>query len=106
MDEVFAELEAEAEIHKTELVEEALYQTAVLGRDSAAVQAQKFWLTNRDPGRWSDKRNLDVNQHVQIEATGLETKLEMLAKTLGVETLEGEAEEVEPLALEVEIDEA
>jgi len=52
----FAEAMLEAELEANELVEQALYKTALGGN----VTAQQVWLYNRDPARWSDKRNVQM----------------------------------------------
>ena len=48
----FAELVDEAEMHVDDNVENALYETAIGGHH----QAQQFWLTNRRPHIWQDRR--------------------------------------------------
>ncbi len=52
----FAKAIEEAEMSLVEVVEDALYKTAVGGN----VTAQQVILYNRAPDRWKDKRNLAV----------------------------------------------
>tara|TARA_R110002020_G_scaffold323100_6_gene538880 strand:+ start:1307 stop:1801 length:495 start_codon:yes stop_codon:yes gene_type:complete len=51
----------EAESEAIELVENALFNTAVEGNVSAGI----FFLTNRSPDRWTDKRRPNINLNAQ-----------------------------------------
>lgn len=53
----FAEEVSQAEMDANELIEQALFNTALKGNPTA----QQVWLYNRDPERWSDKRNSDLD---------------------------------------------
>lgn len=52
----FAAEVAQAETDANELVEQALFNTALKGN----VTAQQVWLYNRDPARWQDRRNITI----------------------------------------------
>lgn len=81
-DDEFAQLEAEAEMEANELVEDALFRSALGGAltgrtfkngevasESFAapnVTAQQVWLYNRNPERWRDQRNLIVAGNVAV----------------------------------------
>lgn len=53
----FADEVSQAEIDANELIEQALYNTALKGN----VTAQQVWLYNRCPDRWQDRRNIQIN---------------------------------------------
>lgn len=63
----FAAEVAQAEVDANELVEQAMFNSALKGN----VTAQQVWLYNRDPERWQDKRNLvlvgDKDNPVKID---------------------------------------
>lgn len=71
----FAAEVAQAETDANELVEQAMFSSALKGN----VTAQQVWLYNRDPDRWSDKRNsqLDI-QKFEFEVGEFKKALEEL----------------------------
>lgn len=71
----FAAEVAQAESDANELVEQAMFSSALKGN----VTAQQVWLYNRDPDRWSDKRNsqLDI-QKFEFEVGEFKKALEEL----------------------------
>jgi hypothetical protein len=71
----FAAEVAQAETDANELVEQAMFNSALKGN----VTAQQVWLYNRDPERWSDKRNsqLDI-QKFEFEVGEFKKALEEL----------------------------
>ena len=52
----FAAEVAQAETDANELVEQAMFSSALKGN----VTAQQVWLYNRDPEHWQDKRNIAI----------------------------------------------
>lgn len=52
----FAAEVAQAETDANELVEQAMFNSALKGN----VTAQQVWLYNRDPEHWQDKRNIAI----------------------------------------------
>lgn len=52
----FEQEEVLAQMEANELVEEALFEAAASGN----VPAAQFWLTNRDPENWRDKRSATI----------------------------------------------
>lgn len=58
----FAAAVDEAEMAANQIVEYGLFQSAQAGNVSACV----FWLTNRDPDRWQDRRNLGINGSLNL----------------------------------------
>ena len=78
----FAEEVNQAEVDANELIEQSLFNSALKGN----VTAQQVWLYNRDPERWSDRRNspLDVRKF-EFEANDvrkLMTEIEELKEQL------------------------
>lgn len=76
----FAQAVVEAEAEANERVEDALFNTALAGNTTA----QMFWLSNRDPERWTDRRRQDVKVDGKIEhdhdvRSILESKLDEIA---------------------------
>ena len=53
----FAEEVLQAEMDANELIEQALFKTALKGN----VTAQQVWLYNRNPGSWQDMRNIKLS---------------------------------------------
>lgn len=91
----FAEAVTRAEMDANELVEQALFNSALKGNPTA----QQVWLYNRAPDRWQDKRNLtiggDKNNPLEINLSGDELNAEIkrlsdiaskaIAATIGAE---------------------
>lgn len=78
----FAAAVVQAEMDANDLVEQAMFKSAIEGN----VTAQQVWLYNRDPERWSDRRNspLDVRKF-EFEANDvrkLMTEIEELKEQL------------------------
>jgi hypothetical protein len=73
----FAAEVAQAETDANELVEQALFNSALKGN----VTAQQVWLYNRDPVRWQDKRNVtiggDKENPLEINLSGEELNAEI-----------------------------
>lgn len=79
-DSAFAVEVVEAEAEANELVEDALFSTAIAGNTTA----QMFWLSNRDPERWMDRRKQDLHLDGKVEhehdvRNSLESKLNEIA---------------------------
>ena len=73
----FAAEVAQAETDANELVEQAMFSSALKGN----VTAQQVWLYNRDPEHWQDKRNIaiggDKNNPIEINLSGDELNAEI-----------------------------
>lgn len=73
----FAAEVAQAETDANELVEQAMFSSALKGN----VTAQQVWLYNRDPEHWQDKRNIaiggDKNNPIEINLSDDELNAEI-----------------------------
>lgn len=58
----FSELVAIAELRRDGAIEKVVYDKALAGDKDMA----KYWLNNRQPERWADRRQVDVNSSVQV----------------------------------------
>ena len=62
-DPTFAELVAVSELQRDGAVEKIAYEMATIRRDKDMV---KWWLNNRQPDRWADRRQVDISGSVQV----------------------------------------
>jgi len=93
----FAAEVAQAETDANELVEQAMFSSALKGN----VTAQQVWLYNRDPEHWQDKRNIaiggDKNNPIEMNLSGDELNAEIkrlvdIASKAITPTADGEGE--------------
>lgn len=73
----FAAEVAQAESDANELVEQAMFSSALKGN----VTAQQVWLYNRDPEHWQDKRSKGEPQNINLNVSSdadLDAKLERI----------------------------
>lgn len=70
--ETFRKAVIDAESSANDVVEMALYKTAIDGN----VTAQQVWLYNRSPDRWMDRRNLRISGD-QVAPIKIESKVEL-----------------------------
>lgn len=77
----FATEVAEAEMEAHELVEDALFQKAVNGN----VTAQIFYLTNRCPERWQDRRRATTEIRIEKPLNEITDEIDRMLDRLGLE---------------------
>lgn len=94
----FAAEVVQAEMDANELVEQAMFKSAINGN----VTAQQVWLYNRDPERWRDKRNVTIPQ--KTESDGFLEALAAKTREVWRDHAKADAVQVDPIQPEAMAD--